>query len=415
MVALAASHAQEFAERASTYDSENRFVTENFDTMRRSRLLAATVPAEFGGLGVESLHDVTVSVSRIARGCPATALALNMHLGSAWTLARMWRGRKETAGSAETDGGKVMEGMLRLLGRGRLIMAHAATEPGTTLMFPKTRARRVEGGYLVTGRKTFVTNSEIADLIAVFLTVPGPSGDHNGTAIIRRDTPGLSIAPTWDAMGMRGSGSHDVVLTDCLVPDMAMRIGPPVGELRPEDWIGLLAVNYPLTGAYLGIAEAALQTAVDAARSRRRPPSDEPAAGHPLVQTQIADIELELTAARAVVGRVGSGIDAALMAEDSPGGDTVIQLIRDFQCAKLIANRVAVTAVDRSMGVVGGRSYLSGHPLARLYRDARAGGFMQPFAPEEAREFIGRVGLGLDPFDGRPSRATSASSVPDSP
>src|SRR5580765_5388515 len=91
MVELAEEHAADFATRAADHDRENRFVVENFDLMKKSGLLAAAAPEQFGGLGVESVHDMTVAISRLARGCGSTAIAANMHIGSVWIVTRTWQ------------------------------------------------------------------------------------------------------------------------------------------------------------------------------------------------------------------------------------------------------------------------------------------------------------------------------------
>ena len=91
MVELAEEHAADFATRAAEHDRENTFVAENFDRMKESGLLAAAAPKEFGGLGVGSAHDITVAISRLARGCGSTAIAANMHIGAVWVVTRNWR------------------------------------------------------------------------------------------------------------------------------------------------------------------------------------------------------------------------------------------------------------------------------------------------------------------------------------
>ncbi len=395
MVELAEEHATDFATRAAQHDADNSFVSENFDAMRASGFLAATAPVETGGLGVDSLHDMTVAVSRLARGCGATAIAANMHLGFAFDITRTLR-------RADVDGpfAAQLAILVKLLGRGRLVMSHAGTEPGGAFSFPTTEARPADGGYLISGHKIFATNAAIADAFTVFVRVPDDTGWYRmGSAVIRRSNPGVTVMDNWDAVGMRGSGSHDVVFSDCFVAADMVQLGGRVGEPVPAMWPGLLAVNFPLVGAYVGIAEAAHALTVAAARSRRRKPFDQLLAERPVVQVQLAEMEVGLATARATLGRTCEAIDEFLrLPEEELTMDAVNRVVMDYQCTKLIVNRAAADVVDRAMTVVGGSSYLTGHPLGRLYRDVRAGGFMQPYSPTEAVEFIGRVSLGLDPF-----------------
>lgn len=395
MVELAEEHAADFATRAEQHDAENTFVRENFDAMRASGFLAATAPREYGGLGVDSLHDMTVALSRLARGCSATAIATNMHLGFVFDISRTLR-------QADADGPFATQLTLlaRLLGRSRMVMSHAGTERGGVFSFPTTEASPTDGGYLVNGHKIFATNAAIADAFTVFVRVPDGAGWYRmGSAVIRRNTPGVKVMDNWDAVGMRGSGSHDVVFSDCFVPADMVQLGARVGEPTPVMWPGLLAVNFPLVGVYLGIAEAGHALTVSTAQTRRRKPYDQPLAERPVAQFLLAEMEVALATARATLGRTCEAIDEFLAHTDEElTMEDVNRVVMDYQCTKLIVTGAAAEVVDRAMTVVGGASYLTGHPLGRLYRDVRAGGFMQPYAPMDAMEFIGRVSLGLDPF-----------------
>lgn len=385
---LAQTHAEDFFSRAAKHDAQGRFVHENFAAMRVSGFLAGTAPTEFGGTGVDSLHDLTVAVSRLARGCPSTAIAANMHLGFGWHISRIWRQAGADAAGSE------LAPLLKLLGGGQIVISHAGTEPtGRSLLDPATEARSADGGYVINGHKIFATNSEIADIVTVYLHVVDADGRRRtGSAAVPRGTTGMRVADNWDALGMRGSGSHDVVFTDCRVPAEAVRVGGPVGAVPPDLWSGLIAINFPLVGAYLGIAECARGLAVTAAHRKRRTPA------RGVIDLQIAEIEVELAAARGVLDRAADEIDRCLARSDA--FLTMAQVnaaVHEFQCAKLVVNRAAAAVVDRAMSVVGGSAYLTGHPLGRLYRDVRAGPFMAPFSTNDALLFISRMGLGLDP------------------
>jgi alkylation response protein AidB-like acyl-CoA dehydrogenase len=398
MVALAEEHSADFATRADRHDRDNTFVLENFDAMKASGFLAATAPARFGGMGVECLHDMTVAISRLARGCPSTAIAVNMHLGFTFDMSRTWR-HAVADGDASTE--RQLTTLLRLLGRSRIVMTHAGTEPGgASLYAPATQARKVDGGYVVNGHKVFATNSPAGDVVTVFLQLVDGEGERRlGMALVRRGSEGMEILDNWDALGMRGSGSNGILLTDCFVPEGMMQVGARVGEPTVDAWPGLLSVNYPLVAAYLGIAEAAHAFAVDIARTKRKPPFDQLLAERPAVQFQFAEMEVELATARALLGRTSDAIDECLARPNaSLSMDDVSAVVLEFQCTKLAVNKAATSVVDRAMTVIGGGAYLTGHPLARLYRDVRAGGFMQPYSATDAMEFIGRVSLGLDPF-----------------
>ena len=252
---------------------------------------------------------------------------------------------------------------------------------------------------MINGHKIFATNSEIADSVTVFLKVPDGAGWYRrATAIVLRGSQGMDVRGNWDALGMRGSGSHDIVFTDCFVPEEMLLLGNPIGMPGAEGWSTAIAVNFPLIGAFLGIAEAARDLIVETAKTRRKQPFDILLADRPATQFQIAEIEVDLAAARATLGRTAQSIDEYLVRPDAELTiEDVRLMMHEWQCTKLVVNRAAADIVDRAMALSGGAGYLSSNPLSRLYRDVRAGPFMQPLSPNEAFEYIGQVALGLDP------------------
>ncbi|MEX0800042.1 MAG: acyl-CoA dehydrogenase family protein [Dehalococcoidia bacterium] len=397
LVTLAEEHAADFATRADQHDRENTFVAENFEAMKQSGFFGACAPEEFGGIGVDSVHDLTVAISRLARGCPSTAISANMHMAGVLTVTRGWRQAQRTGDAATAA---LMQGFLPALGQGTVVTSGAGTERGSILGVPFTEATPTEGGYLINGHKLFATNSEVADALAVFLRAPGDDGQpYFALAVVRRGSAGMEVKGNWDALGMRGSGSHDVVFKDCFVPAPMVTVLNPLGSLPASGLATSISTNYPLVGAFLGIAESARDYIVEQARTRKKKPFASTIAERPATQVQVAEMEVALTAARAALGRTGVAIDEWLtQPEEEMEMSEATAVMSEFQCTKLIVNRAACDVVDRAMTVSGGSGYLTDSPLSRLYRDVRAGAFMQPFSPNEAFEFIGRVSLGLDPY-----------------
>jgi alkylation response protein AidB-like acyl-CoA dehydrogenase len=395
-VGLAEVHAKEAAEHAGHHDREGTFPLEVFEAMKASGFLTATVPADFGGFGMSSSYDLAVGLSRLGQGDGSTAIAANMHLVFGLIASRNLR--RARAGGTEEETA-AMEGYLTLLGSGSIGMANA-TEGGTDLLHPLVEATRVDDGWALDGRKIFGTLSPLADLFFVPIrTSTEDGGWASGFAIVPRGTPGQQILDNWDAVGMRASGSHDVVYENCVVPPQFVTIGEPWGEWF-EDFLVIGTVgNIGLLGAFVGIAEAAHGVAVDLARKRKKAPGGRTIAERSGVQHQVAESEADLATCRALLERVGRLLDHHVL-ERPPHEvalDELHELNREFQCAKLVVNRKCIDVVDRSLTISGGAGYLSNNVLSRLYRDVRAGPFMQPFSPNEAYEYIGQVALGLPP------------------
>lgn len=397
MVGLAEAHAADFALRAAEHDADASYPVENIAAMQESGFLAACLPPDFGGMGVDSVHDLAVAVNRLGRGDGSTALGANMHLAATWRAARSWTSARD-AGDTETS--DALGQSLALLGSGQVLSASAAAEAGTSPGYCRARATRVDGGWTVSGRKAFATNSPAAAVFSVFVAVPDDGGiDQLGVARVVRGAEGLEVCDNWDALGMRASGSGDVVLQDCFVADDMLSVLGPLGPTSPA-MVEVTLFGVPgLVGAFLGIAEAAQGLAVDLVTTRRSAPSGRAQCERYAVQHLLAESEIDLAAARAMLDRTLLRIDAAFA--DHPGGgaplDGLHPLMKDFQCTKWFVNRKAIDIVDRALTASGGSGYTTANPLSRLYRDVRAGPFMQSFSPIEAFEYIAKVTLGLDP------------------
>lgn len=395
-VALAELHAAEVAAGAAERDVQGRFPVEAFAAMKASGFMSATVPVEFGGLGLASTHDLVAGLARLGRADPSVAIAANMHLVFPMVMQWLRRSNQELGETATAD---ALGGLLALLGGGTIAMANI-TEPGTDGAHPLLEARRVDGGWLLSGRKIFSTLCEVADLFLVSARVPHDDGTFGaGNAFVPRGSAGQEILGDWDALGMRASGSHSITYRDCFVADAFFFEGGGWGERSPFGTVIVTVGITGLLGAFLGIAEAARDSVVDMAKTRTKAPSGRPIAERPGIQLLVAEMDTDLLVCRGVLERTMGLVDRVIL--EGPTVDAtqaVLDVVaQQLQCAKLVVNRRAVDVVDRALTVSGGAGYMSAHPLARAFRDVRAGPFMQPFSPNEAWEFIGRVALGLDP------------------
>jgi alkylation response protein AidB-like acyl-CoA dehydrogenase len=396
-VALAEKHATDFVTRAGQHDREGSFPFENIKDMQQSGLMGACVPLELAGLGVESLHDAMVGINRLGRGDGSTAIGTAMHLLSSWVITRGWR---SATAAGDTSLAERMASLLRQIAAGEIVLCSPQSERGTDMLHPLVEATKVAGGWHLNGRKIFGTLSPAASLFAISCRAGDQAnGFRRVMAMIPAGSTGMDVKNNWDALGMRGSGSHDIVFQDCFVAEGALRDDGPWGEWSERSLSGQMAFNTGLVGAFLGIAEAARDLAITAVTSRRRGSSGRTQAQRPAIQHLIAEIEIDLAAARAMLSRTATAADAFFSlypAGTAPMAELHL-LMKDFQCTKWFVNRKAIEITDRALTASGGAGYMNTSPLSRLYRDVRAGPFMQLFSPNEAFEYIGQITLGIDP------------------
>ena len=388
LVALAERLSEQFAARAAEHDRDGSYPFEAIDALKAAGYFAAPVPAELGGLGVSSAHDLVVASTRLARGDASVAIGVNMHLVAVLNMERR-RGVAVTAGAERRARG--FASSLQQIARDGVVLAAAISERGQDLTRPGTCATRTEAGWRIDGRKLFCTMSPAAtDLYVAVSYVDGEGTERYAYAMVPTDAPGVLVHDDWDALGMRASGSQSVSFERVELPESGVRGGFRTGDPLPYMERNLVAGLFHAS-ASLGIAESADQVARRGIAGRIN--------GDARPRMQVADNAVDLAASRGVLSRAATLIDEQRAANPASDGtpDELRALFAEAQAAKAFVNEAAARTVERALALSGGAGYLNGNPLARAYRDVRAGSFMHPLGANRAYDYLGAVALGQEP------------------
>ncbi len=384
LVALAAELGRSrFAPRAAQHDRDASFPVENLRDLRDSGLLALCVPAERGGLGGDFGTFMLVT-AELGRHCGATALSFNMHVS-----ATLWAGpvadalALTPAERADHEAHRALH-YERIVRHGKLYAqpfseggaASAGKAPWGTL------ARKVEGGYLVTGRKLFATLAGVADYYGVLCTLDTPGASQRDALFlaIPADAPGVSISGEWDPLGMRATVSRDLRFNEVFVRDNA--------RLLPEGRYFEATQRCPhlfatLSATYMGIAQAAYDFTVQYLRAELPGMPPVQRRMYPTKQLAVAQMRIMLEQARAQF------LQTARDAGPDPDADARLRLLAGHYTIMEGASALCSLAIR----TCGGASMAKALPLERLYRDARCGSLMLPWTAELCLDQLGRDGL----------------------
>ncbi|MGH2585689.1 MAG: acyl-CoA dehydrogenase family protein [Dehalococcoidia bacterium] len=348
----AAALAADFATRAAEHDRDASFPFENFRALLDAGLLGLTVPVEYGGQGAGLTFTCRV-VEQIARGDASTALVFAMQVIYHATFAR--GGRWPVQLRERVCREAVEEGAL-------INVMRVEPELGTPARggLPATAATRTQRGWRLSGRKIYATGSPILRYFLVWARTAPEDGEAPlvGYFLVPRDRPGVSIVETWDHMGMRATGSHDLVLENVELPeDYALELRPPTNWAPPDPalagWNTLV-----LTALYHGIACAARDWLVRYLHERVPTNLGAPLATLPRFQSAVGEMEALLyTGDRLIYG---------LTAEIDAGN---VQASRKASLVKYVATTNAIRAVDIALGLIGNPGLSRTHPLERYHRD----------------------------------------------
>ena len=388
LVTIADELSHQLAARAAEHDRDGTYPFEAIDALKATGYFAAPIPIELGGLGVSSAHDLVVASSRLARGDASVAIGVNMHLVAVLNMVR----RHSVAVEAKAERrARAFAASLEQITRDGVVLAAAISERGQDLTRPGTVATRTGSGWRIDGRKMFCTMSPAATDLYVAVTYADEEGvERYAYAMVPTHAPGVVIHDDWDAMGMRASGSNSVSLEGVELPEAGVRGGFVAGDVLPYMERNLHSGLFH-AAASLGIAESADAIARRGIAGRIN--------GDARPRMQVADNAVDLAVSRGVLSRAADLIDEHRAANPASDGsaDELSALFAEAQAAKAFVNEAAARVVDRALALSGGAGYVNGSPLARAYRDVKAGTFMHPLGANRAYDYLAQVALGEQP------------------
>jgi alkylation response protein AidB-like acyl-CoA dehydrogenase len=342
--------AENLAPRADEVDEKEEFPIDQFRGLAELGLTGMTIPEEFGGSGGE-YKDFMVVIEEVGAACGSTSTVLITHvsLGS----QTIYHG-----GSDEQR-----QRWLPSLATGEKIAAFALTEAGTgsdalALETSLTRVKNAEGKdeYVLNGSKLFCTNGAVADVFSVFTNHDKDAGHKGVTAVVvEKETPGFTINPQHGKMGMKGCATAELVFDNCRIP-IENRLGEE-GEGYKLALKILDSSRIMIAAQCLGLAKGALDAALS--YSKQRNTFSKPIATRQAIQFMMADMAVELDAARLLTYRA-----AALYDEGLPHG-------KESAMAKLYASEAAGRIASKALQIHGGVGYFKPSVVERIYRDQR--------------------------------------------
>lgn len=368
--------AREFADRevvpyAAAWDraeSVDRAIVKKLGALG---FLGLTVPEEYGGSGGDHLAYVLVT-EELGRGDSAVRGIVSVSLGLVAKTVAAW-------GTEEQK-----RAWLPRLCSGDALGCFGLTEPGTGSDAANltTRAVREGDSYVVSGSKMFITNGTWADVVLLFART-GDEPGHRGISafLVPTDTPGLTRREIHGKLGLRGQATAELVFDGVRVPASAM-LGPE-GKGFSVAMSALAKGRMSVAAGCVGIAQAALEAAVAYAGQREQ--FGRPIAHHQLVQELIADISVDVDAARLLTWRVADLIDRGQ------------PFATESSTAKLFASEAAVRAASNALQVHGGYGYIDEYPAGKLLRDARVMTLYEGTSQIQ-KLLIGRARTGVSAF-----------------
>tara|TARA_Y100001934_G_scaffold55500_1_gene68474 strand:+ start:1967 stop:3193 length:1227 start_codon:yes stop_codon:yes gene_type:complete len=393
LVGLCRELAADFATRSGDHDREGSHPHENYDRLREEGFLAHNIGKAFGGGGA-GLFDHTLAYEALAEGCPATALAFNMHASMVGPL---------------TESDYVPDDTRRFIAKlavedKAMIAGNFSEATSTSLIGERhlgTMAKKVDGGWLINGRKMFASMLQAADYCAILTYPEGETDPRAGLFIlIPTETEGRSVIENWDVLGMRATRSDSMVLKDCFIPERnALYLTDNIQPFRADQAHWFWASYTPV---YLGVAAAAYKEVVKVLKDRKPPGYTQSLAYHPDARRKVAEMAVDIEAARLLVYN-----SAWMLDSQGPTPESLAALFR----AKYMVGEMCSKVTGMALRLGGAHTIFKGSRIEQMFRD----GALAPIQAPQADFCLLNIAiheLGLDPADLPPALTPEAKDKP---
>lgn len=341
--------AETIKSNATINDRQADFSPQNLEAFRNENYLSLSLPGKYNGQNI-SLYEFLLLQERLAMGDGSAALSVGWHLGVLMELRDENQLGRPSYDKIATE-----------VGNTQTLVNRAASEPATGSPtrggVPETTAYTYEDHYLITGRKTFTTMANVLDYAIVNAFIK--EREEVGWFLIPLKQAGVKVEFTWDTLGMRGTGSHDLVLEEVRIPKENFVENKDEQPKGPKGWL----MHIP--ACYLGIALAATKDAIHFAKNFQPNSLNTPISEVAHIQQKIGEMELKLTQARHFMYAVARRWD------EQP--DKRNALASELGAVKTTATNTASEVVDLAMRIAGGRGLSKSYPFEKYYRDVRAG------------------------------------------
>jgi alkylation response protein AidB-like acyl-CoA dehydrogenase len=362
------------AERAGTHDVDGSFPADDIADLRAAGLTGLMVPAQHGGAGA-GFADYAEVALELGAAHGATALIFNMHASVTGALAQIPEEVARALGVPD-EALAARDRILRAAADGAwYAVAMSERGAGSRLSAMQTSYVATDSGYHISGEKSFVSGAGHAD---AYLVAAKSAETGAVSQFLVPAGEGITVRPAWDSLGMRATASHDLLLDvlaprDCLLGGLE-GLALPMAQLMPQ-W---LVASY--AAVYVGVAQAAVDAAVRHLQDRKLD-------GLPAVRARVGRADAAVAAARLAVLEAARRVDAA------PGEP---ETNRWVWRAKLLAGQTAMDVAASMLEAAGTGASRRGHPLERIFRDARCGA-LQPATSDVCADWLGAAALGADP------------------